>query len=246
MESLQDIISLVNKNDIKKFLIRKIHQKNNQQITSKSRESAQKENRGSPNRKQSKFLLLKLINNNRLRFIRNPRFQKNRKEIFQFFQNKLNLIKLLDAHNVSPKHNYLNFRPFKQESKSKEPPSDNGIYYKIVHKGAAIVKDILIDNGLCPSSQHSKCVFFWNNGSVKLEFFAKLQAGQKFNHFPFSNQITRKDYMFINIMKIKNKFKEHYDFIPNSFLLPQDTSLLSKYFEQNKNKIYICKPSCGS
>lgn len=48
------------------------------------------------------------------------------------------------------------------------------------------------------------------------------------------------------MMKIKNKFKEHFDFIPNSFLLPKDSNLLIKDFEQNRRKIYICKPAASS
>jgi hypothetical protein len=76
--------------------------------------------------------------------------------------------------------------------------------------------------------------------------YKKLGNNQKINHFPNSYQISRKDFLFINIMKIKNKFPKDFDFIPNSFLLPQDSGMLVQDFEKNKKKIYICKPVASS
>ena len=96
------------------------------------------------------------------------------------------------------------------------------------------------------TTSSKKAVLIWNNGSVKYNIYSQLKESQKFNHFPLSNQITRKDYLFINIMKIKNKFPEHFDFIPNSYLLPKDSAMLFKDYEQSRKKIYICKPAASS
>ena len=98
----------------------------------------------------------------------------------------------------------------------------------MVNCSTKIVKDILLDNGLVLSkkSKKQKPVLFWSISGVQNEFYLKLDYSQKINHFPFSNQITRKDFLYINIIKMKNRFPSHFNFIPNSFLLPQDRSLL--------------------
>jgi len=44
--------------------------------------------------KTSKFLLLKVLNNNRIRFNKNPKIQRNGLRLFDFFSVKENLINL--------------------------------------------------------------------------------------------------------------------------------------------------------
>lgn len=48
-------------------------------------------------------------------------------------------------------------------------------------------------------------------------------------------------------MKMKSKFPNHYDIIPDSFLVPKDSSLLiSDYENHRKETLYICKPVASS
>ena len=112
-------------------------------------------------------------------------------------------------------------------------PKDNEVCYKILKAGALIVKNILRDNGLHQTNDSDKVTIFWSNGSLSFNFFKQLKQGQKYNHFPQSKQITRKDYLFINIMKMKAKFPNHYDIIPDSFLIPKDSSLLISDYESH-------------
>jgi len=85
---------------------------------------------------------------------------------------------------------------------------------------ANIVNHTFCDNGLHPTKSSKKAVILWNNGRVNQKYYQNLIYGQKINHFPNSYLISRKDYMFINMMKIKQRFKKDFNFIPNSFLLP--------------------------
>ena len=136
MENLHEIIELVNKSDVKQLLQKKNHKLKQQLSNAKTyaKKNAEKENVfPNPRKKDSKFLLLKVINNNRLRFIRNSRFQKNRREIYFFFSHRANVEKLFE-HQISKNHyTYLHFRPYTHSSAVLlGDTTDRGVYFKTV------------------------------------------------------------------------------------------------------------------
>lgn len=75
--------------------------------------------------------------------------------------------------------------------------------------------------------------------------YQSLGAYQKINHFPKSFEITRKDLMLQNLSKMKFKHANHYNFYPQTFILPQECSQFMDHAEKQKNsdKWYIVKPS---
>ena len=57
-----------------------------------------------------------------------------------------------------------------------------------------------------------------NHTSMKV-----LNEYQKINHFPNSNEITRKDKLCQNLVKMQEKYgKHHFDFIPETYVLPDE------------------------
>jgi tubulin polyglutamylase TTLL5 len=66
---------------------------------------------------------------------------------------------------------------------------------------------------------------------------------QKVNHFPNSFHLTRKDLMnkCISKMQIRHGMS-HFNFLPTTFILPQETDLLLDEMNRSPGLTYIAKP----
>ena len=90
----------------------------------------------------------------------------------------------------------------------------------------------------------------WQVGTVTSETFLKLRPYQKINCIPKMKEITRKDKMNRNVSQMMVKHGKEFDFVPKTYILPQEMALLirdcdQKKYRNNNNKYYIVKP-CGS
>ena len=65
--------------------------------------------------------------------------------------------------------------------------------------------------------------------------------GKITNRYPFSGIFSHKD-MFARYMKVAQKLDGSCDFVPPSFLLPQDLGELKSYMKENKGACFIAKP----
>lgn len=90
---------------------------------------------------------------------------------------------------------------------------------------------------------------YWLGYNVDKSIYSKLYHYQKINHFPKINELTRKDLLYNNIIKLylnNNMPKKEFGFIPKSFIIPNEISLLDKIIQSTKNKLFIVKPVCSS
>ena len=77
----------------------------------------------------------------------------------------------------------------------------------------------------------------------------KLNDYQILNHFPNFYELTRKDLMAKNIKKYKKlllkegKSVDHLDFLPLTYVLPQDMSIFIEEFKKYPNSLWILKPN---
>ncbi len=74
----------------------------------------------------------------------------------------------------------------------------------------------------------------------------RLNENQKVNHFPNHVELTRKDLMAKNVKRsAKNAQKENnarsYDFIPTTFILPNEGAMMLRHFRENGG-MWIMKP----
>lgn len=77
---------------------------------------------------------------------------------------------------------------------------------------------------------------------MKPECFRLIREYQKINHFPGSFQIGRKDRLCRNLYHAQAIFgKQEYNFVPITYVLPQDYNLLKQELE-SKNCKWILKP----
>ena len=74
----------------------------------------------------------------------------------------------------------------------------------------------------------------------------KLNKYQRYNHFPICWQLGRKDNLYINYLKMQQKFKDDYNYMPFKYILPQDRDTVQEIMKEynifNIKEIYIVKP----
>jgi len=111
-----------------------------------------------------------------------------------------------------------------------------------------IIIKTLIDNGFNQNNSKYNWSIYWHIGKVPAEVFDKMKPHQKVNHIPKIIEITRKDKMNRNISSMVTKYGKEFDFVPKTYLLPQELALLIRDSDQKKykNKYYICKPGGSS
>ena len=62
----------------------------------------------------------------------------------------------------------------------------------------------------------------WHDVPVTADFLSRLLPFQKVNQFPGIYQITKKNYLARNLMKMKKSFPKAYNFFPRTWVLPSD------------------------
>jgi len=91
----------------------------------------------------------------------------------------------------------------------------------------------------------------WLASSGKPYLYDGLNEYQKINHYPSSYEITRKDKLCLNVLKMQEKFgKMNFYIIPDTFLLPDEFADFFAEFHQVKNNegrkpLWIVKPNAS-
>ena len=210
----------------------------------------------------------KWFNNNNLNginhyMLKNLNYCRNKKQQLQkVLQNKL-ISKI--------KIRYLNFRPYvdlpkHQEESVKVINTENcdsisitnnynntlfstqvNYYFKLFGNECLLVKKLLEDNGFVQSKGNEDWTIGWWSGHIKLTNYEKLHKYQKINHFPRSNELTRKDLLYKNLSKLRELFPgTKFDFIPESYILPNEYIYLKDKMDKNPNQCWIIKPVASS
>ncbi|KAK6178634.1 hypothetical protein SNE40_011164 [Patella caerulea] len=90
----------------------------------------------------------------------------------------------------------------------------------------------------------------WNDSFVSMDRISELKSYQRMNHFPGMGEITRKDALARNLLRLQKAFPDDYNFIPKTWILPTDHSLLLGYARdlkaKKKQRTFIAKPSNGA
>eukprot|EP01135_Chromosphaera_perkinsii_P005042 Nk52_evm19s311 gene=Nk52_evmTU19s311 len=78
--------------------------------------------------------------------------------------------------------------------------------------------------------------------------YRKIKPTQKLNHYPKSAEVGRKDRLSKNIQSMQIKFsKGEFNFLPQTFCMPEDSSRLQRVMEQRKgNSLWIVKPAASA
>jgi len=65
---------------------------------------------------------------------------------------------------------------------------------------------------------------YWTDFSIDPDILIKMHFFQKINYYPGIYSIARKNLLGFNLMNMKNKFPEDYNFFPLTWMLPQQYS----------------------
>ena len=125
--------------------------------------------------------------------------------------------------------------------------STTNYYFKLIGNECLLVKKLLEDNGFIQSKSGEPWTIAWSSGHIKLTSYEKLSKYQKMNHFPRSNELTRKDLLYKNLSKLKELFPgTKFDFLPESYILPNEFTFLKDKMDKNPNQFWIVKPVASS
>ena len=140
----------------------------------------------------------------------------------------------------------------------------NAVVNTCKHAGMYLVNETLmlkrkrIGQGYDTSSEDSGDLDIYEDdvnlvftGAVKDEVLKKTRKYQKLNHFPHSFNIGRKDAMWRNLSEMIDDFPEDYDFVPKTYIFPQDAEDFDKDRKESseskeKPSLWIFKPSASS
>ena len=202
----------------------------------------------------------KWFNNSKVNYYyRNPNYKSKKNQ-----QQKSFVSKIIQKIKIR----YLNFRPYidlpkekeKEEESNKNMDVENSesvsiisnfqmntnpvnYYFKLAGNGCLLVKKLLEDNGFIQSTRNEEWTITWSSGHIKLNNYEKLHKYQKMNHFPRSNELTRKDLLYKNLSKLKELYPgTKFDFLPESYILPNEHMFLKEKMDKNPNQFWIVKP----
>ncbi|CAG9317785.1 unnamed protein product [Blepharisma stoltei] len=120
------------------------------------------------------------------------------------------------------------------------------LLYRIYKTDAKLVRSIFEASGFNYTDSHDWNIM-WIGSSAKPYLYEGLNEYQRINHFPNSFELTRKDRMCANIVAMQKKFgKQAFDFIPDTFILPDEYSDFYNQFYRDKTAQWILKPSASS
>jgi tubulin polyglutamylase TTLL2 len=90
----------------------------------------------------------------------------------------------------------------------------------------------------------------WKSGRFKLSDWDNCLPHQRLNHCPKSSGITKKDNLHRNIKRLAGSFGKIFDFVPTTFVLPNEYLAFAKAFadgqDREEEQFWICKPSDSS
>lgn len=124
------------------------------------------------------------------------------------------------------------------------------MFFKMVKADAKLVKAVMETNGL-GQTEGNEWNVLWTSQSVKHFMYDSMNEFQKINHFPNSNELTRKDRLCENVVKMQERFgKEVFNIIPDSYILPDEFADFYSHFHMLRSKeqpnMWIIKPQNSS
>ncbi len=72
------------------------------------------------------------------------------------------------------------------------------------------------------SSHEEDWDIYWTDGGVQPERLNRMQPYQRINHFPGMFQLSRKNNLARNLMKMAKVYQKEYKFFPKTYLLPAE------------------------
>ena len=130
-------------------------------------------------------------------------------------------------------------------AKGQQTHAVHNLLYRVFKSESKLLRSILEFNGFHLTESHDWNIM-WVGTNAKPYLYQGLNEFQKINHFPHSNEVTRKDKLCENIVKMQETHgKDLYNIIPDTYILPDEFADFYNDFKRNKGK-WIIKPVASS
>lgn len=99
------------------------------------------------------------------------------------------------------------------------------------------------------ANKAAACNVHWVDESGVADAFQKVQPWMRINHFPGThNALARKSRLARNMARMQRLFPAEYNFLPDSWVLPDDAGELERQFDDTgqSKSIFIAKPDAGT
>ena len=106
--------------------------------------------------------------------------------------------------------------------------------YMVLYKGykneSLCLTDPLKYNGIIKTkiSDNSNLIWKLMKEEKMFSFLKTLNKYQKYNHFPMTRQLTKKDNLYNNYFSMKTKFPNDYNYMPETYILPKDLLIIKE------------------
>jgi tubulin polyglutamylase TTLL4 len=84
------------------------------------------------------------------------------------------------------------------------------------------------------------------NSDDMCNLIKSLNKFQRYNHFPTTLQLGRKDLLWQSYKKFNNQYKNDFNFLPESFILPKEKTVLTEAILKDPNQMWVIKPILNS
>lgn len=128
--------------------------------------------------------------------------------------------KLFNGNKENFTTHALDMKCFRDEM----PAAIFNVTFKFLNTETRLLRKILLGHGM-QEAAHDATDFnlLWTGNVLKPDMLRSLSSYQRINHFPRSSELTRKDRLYKNIERMQHfRGFKHFDFIPQTFLLPAD------------------------
>ena len=104
--------------------------------------------------------------------------------------------------------------------------------------------DTCVNGNISIIKNEDNCNIIWKllHPTKMRDLIRKLGKNQKFNHFPSTYQIGLKDNMYKHFKLYKKLFPKLYNFVPDTYILPNDAEIFENIYKKNKKSLWIVKP----
>ena len=136
------------------------------------------------------------------------------------------LVKGGPPQNSSSKGNYLH---------------QSDLLYRVFKTDARLVRSVLENAGFAHTDSHNWNLM-WLGTNAQSYLYEGLNEYQRINHFPSSHEITRKDKLSLNILRMQQTYGEDaYDFVPQTFVLPEEFADFYATFHEQRRSRWIVR-----
>eukprot|EP00126_Sphaerothecum_destruens_P008373 Sdes_comp20187_c1_seq1m13459 len=122
--------------------------------------------------------------------------------------------------------------------------------FKMSESGPSTVRSVFLEKGWAEYTKdmpENYWNIWWKSSRFRRSEIKNSDAHQKFNHFPGTSEITRKDSLCRQMRRYRITYGSLYDFLPCAYILPNEyTKFVAEYsknVEEKNEKVYICKPA---